>query len=56
MVEGVAGVARGPQYRGQSITSKINVRKMTVHVAGSAAHVLILESSGIAYVGCGRLF
>ena len=56
MVEGVAGVARGPQYRGASIPSNMGVRTLTAHVARSAAHVLILESSGIAFVGCGRLF
>jgi hypothetical protein len=56
MVEGVLGVPRGPQYRGPSIASNIGVRTMTAHVAGRAAHVLILESLGMVYVGCGRLF
>jgi hypothetical protein len=49
MVEGVLGVARGPQYRGPSIVSNIGVRTMTAHVARSAAHVLILESLGMVY-------
>jgi hypothetical protein len=42
MVEYVAGIARGPQYRGRRCRATVKNVRMTVRVKGSAARVLML--------------
>jgi hypothetical protein len=45
MVEGVAGVARGPQYRGCGLRATVTsarARRMTVRITERTARVLIV--------------
>jgi hypothetical protein len=51
MVEAVAGIARGSQYRGRSLRATVasaRVREMTVHVTRRAARVFVVVAQALS--------